>query len=337
MGFKQYLVFSVLFIAAIYLYAYSLELGDYRVSVFDISLLMSVANWIIAPLVFLFIATIGHILFYGLINVFRHRAVSKDHETMVNLIKANLLEKSFNKRFKTKGFKTLSGILSQFNLSVKDNTFSSTDEELNKIVANIQDIKAGKHINDKSLKLNEVSNIANDNLLNKVNEQIDFSLDVIKKSENYPVNVVKQAFINVLNEKSMTTVKKVYKNIKLDKDLAFRLFQKDADNNEFGFTHEEILKVVKDLEFSKEDYMSLAKTYEKILQPDQIIALFETLSSEVEDATPAYLHVLFEYEMIEKVREVVAPTKEGEYMPFKALLDLKDAGKHYDLESISYK
>lgn len=337
MGFKQYLVFSVLFIAAIYLYAYSLELGDYRVSVFDISLLMSVANWIIAPLVFLFIATIGHILFYGLINVFRHRAVSKDHETMVNLIKANLLEKSFNKRFKTKGFKTLSGILSQFNLSVKDNTFSSTDEELNKIVANIQDIKAGKHINDKSLKLNEVSNIANDNLLNKINEQIDFALDVIKKSENYPVNVVKQAFINVLNEKSMTTVKKVYKNIKLDKDLAFRLFQKDADNNEFGFTHEEILKVVKDLEFSKEDYMSLAKTYEKILQPDQIIALFETLSSEVEDATPAYLHVLFEYEMIEKVREVVAPTKEGEYMPFKALLDLKDAGKHYDLESISYK
>ena len=41
--------------------------------------------------------------------------------------------------------------------------------------------------------------------------------------------------------------------------------------------------------------------------------------------------------MIDKVREVVDATPDGEYTAFKALLDLKDAGKHYDLESISYK
>ena len=41
--------------------------------------------------------------------------------------------------------------------------------------------------------------------------------------------------------------------------------------------------------------------------------------------------------MIDKVREVLANTKESEYSPFKALLDLKEAGKHYNLEAISYK
>lgn len=337
MGFKQYVVFSIVFIVAIFAYVFTLELGDHRLTIFGLSLNLSVAEWIIAPLILLFIATIGHIVFYGLINIFKQRAVNKDHETMVALVKSNLLEKSFNKRFKTKGFKNLSAILSQFNLVVKDSSFSSSDEELNKVVANLQDIKAGKHINDKSVKLNEVSSIANENLINKVNEQIDFAVDVLKKTENYAPNVVRQAFINVLNEKTMTTVKKLYKNIKLDKELAIMLFKKDADNNEFGFTAEEILKIVKDLDFTKEDYVSLAKNYESILQPDQIIALFETLSAEIDDATPAYLHVLFEYEMIEKVREVIAPSAEGEYTAFKALLDLKDAGKHYDLESISYK
>jgi hypothetical protein len=41
--------------------------------------------------------------------------------------------------------------------------------------------------------------------------------------------------------------------------------------------------------------------------------------------------------MIDKVREVLANTKDSEYPSFKALLALKEAGKHYNLEAISYK
>lgn len=337
MGFKKYIVFSVLFIGLIYGYTFSLELGDYKVTILDISLLLPVAVWIIVPIVVLFIATIGHILFYGLINVFKQRAINKDKESMMTLIKANLLEKTPPKRFKTKAFKELSAVISQFKLNVKESTFSSSDAELNNLIANIQDIKAGKFVIDKSLKLNEMSELSNQNLINKVNEQPDFAVDVLKKVENYAPNIVRQSFINVINEKSMTTIKKLYKNVKLDKELARRLFEKDAANNEFGFSSEELSKIVKDLEYTTEDYLALARNYESILQPDQIIALFEKLSSEIDESTPAYLHVLFEYEMIDKVREIVDATPEGEYSSFKALLDLKDAGKHYDLESISYK
>ena len=337
MGFKKYIVFSVLFIGAIYGYTFSLELGDFKVTILDISLLLPIAVWIIVPLVILFIATIGHILFYGLINVFKQRAINKDKETMITLIKSNLLEKNPPKRFKTKAFKELSAVVSQLKLNVKSDTFTSSDSDLNSLIANIQDIKAGKHVVAKSLKLNEMSELANQNLINKVNEQPDFSVDVLKKVENYAPNVVRQSFINVINEKSMTTIKKLYKNVKLDKDLARRLFEKDAANNEFGFSSEEISKIVKDLQYTTEDYLALARNYESILQPDQIIALFEKLSEEIDASTPAYLHVLFEYEMIDKVREIVDATPEGEFTSFKALLDLKDAGKHYDLESISYK
>jgi hypothetical protein len=337
MGFKKYIVFSIIFIVAIYGYAFSLELGDYKITVLDISVNLPVAVWLIVPLVLLFLATIGHILFYGLINIFKTRAIRKDHETMIDLLKANLLGKNSNKKFKTQGFKSLSKILTQFNFTVKDETFSSTDEELNKIVAYVQDIRNGKFISDKSFKLSETSELANLNLLNKINEQVDFAVEVVKKSENYPVNVVKHAFDNVLTNKTMTTVKKLYKNIKLDKELAKKLFEKDAANNEFGFTTEEIIKIVKDLDYKSEDYMMLAKNYETILQPDQIIALFEKLSNELETATPAYLHVLCEYEMIEKVKEIVSATSDDEYTAFKALLDLKDAGKQYNLESLSYK
>lgn len=337
MGFKKYIVFSVLFIGVIYGYTFSLELGDYKVTILDISLLLPIALWIILPLVVLFIATVGHILFYGLINAFKQRAVNKDKETMITLIKSSLLEKNPPKRFKTKAFRELSAVLTQFKLNVKDSTFSSSDAELNNLIANIQDIKAGKHVVDKSLKLNEMSELANQNLINKVNEQPDFAVDVLKKVENFAPNIVRQSFINVIDKKTMTTIKKLYKNVKLDKELARMLFEKDAANNEFGFNAEEISKIVKDLNYTTEDYLALARNYESILKPDQIIALFEKLSEEIDASTPAYLHVLFEYEMIDKVREIVDATPEGEFTSFKALLDLKDAGKHYDLESISYK
>ncbi|MFA9372651.1 MAG: hypothetical protein ACERKK_00715 [Poseidonibacter sp.] len=337
MGFKKYVVFSIILIVAIYGYLFSLDLGEYKLTVFDISLNLPVSAWVITPVILLFLATVGHIVFYGLINIFKTRAILKDQETMLSLIKSNLSDNPNSKKFKSKVFKSLSSVLNQLNLSVKDNTFSSPDEELNKLVAAIQDIKAGKYVSDKSIKINEISDLSNLNMINKVNEQIDFAIDVLKKTENYAPNVVRQAFLNVLEKKTMTTMKKLYKNVKLDKELAKKLFEKDAQNNEFGFTHEEILKIVKDLDFKKEDYVALAKNYETILKPDQIIALFEKLSSDLEESTPAYLHVLFEYEMIDKVREVVDATPDGEYTSFKALLDLKDAGKHYDLESISYK
>ncbi len=337
MGFKKYVVFSIILIVAIYGYVFSLELGAYKITMFDVSLNLPISAWVIVPMVLLFIATVGHIIFYGLINIFKTRAILKDEETMLSLIKSNLSGNTNSKKFKSKAFKTLSSVIAQFNLSVKDNTFSSSDEELNKLVAAIQDIKAGKYVSDKSIKINEISDLSNLNMINKVNEQIDFAIDVLKKTENFAPNIVRQAFLNVLEQKTMTTMKKLYKNVKLDKELAKELFKKDAQNNEFGFTHEEILKIVKDLDFTKEDYVALATNYESILKPDQIIALFEKLSTDLDESTPAYLHVLFEYEMIDKIREVIDATPEGEYTAFKALLDLKDAGKHYDLESISYK
>jgi len=271
------------------------------------------------------------------ISYFRKRAMSKDYENLIKMIRLDLLEKNEEFNFKTTEFKNLSSIISQLKIDVKDNRFLSVDDELNRVVANIQDVQSGKYVAEKTFKVEDNSKLFELNVLNKVNEQIDFAVDVLKKSENYPLTIVEQAFNNVLKEKSMTTIKKLYKNVKLNKYMARKLFEKDAANNDFGFTYEEIIKIVKDLEYTKDDYLELAKNYETISKPDQVIALFEKLSTESEDAISGYLHVLFEFEMISKAREILANTKDSEYAPFKAVLDLKESGKHYNLEAISYK
>ncbi len=278
MGFKKSFIFSVILIVAIFGFTYSLELGEYNISLFDYSLTLPGSVWVVLPVGFLSLATFLHILFYGFLNYLKQRAISKDYESMIKLIKSELLEKNETYKFKTPEFKNLYSIISSLKIDVKDNRFLSVDDELNKIVGNIQDIKNGKFVSDKLLKVSETSTLATLNILNKVDEQIDFAVDVLKKPENFSSKVVLKSFDNVLREKSMTTMKKLYKNLKLDKDMAKKLFEKDVANNEFGLTQDEIIKIVKDLDYKKDDYLSWAKNYETILKPDQNIALFAKTS-----------------------------------------------------------
>jgi len=335
-GLKAYIGFSLLFILIIGIAVFSIEAGYYEVSVYDITFNFPVVVWMLIPVIVLFVLSLFHLFFYGTINYWKKKAFVKDEATFISSVRSFLLQKNEKFRFKTKGYKSIFRVLSQLKLDVKDVTFTSGSEDLNKAVAAIKDIKAGKYVNDKSLKLNENSELAKQNLINKVKEQVDFSLDVLKKVENYPEDVVKIAFLNVLKNKAMTTVKKVYANVKLDRQMAHELFLKDVENVEFGLTKEEILKITKSLNYSKTEYIALAKLYKQALTPDKLIELFETLSEENDEALDSYLYVLSELEMIDKVREVLNTQGEKDCLAFRALLDLKEAGKQYSLDDICY-
>lgn len=337
MGLKKYIVFSILLIVLVFGYVFSLEAGDYKVTVLDVALSLPVAIWVVLPLLVLFIGSVTHMMFYGFKSFLKYRAITTDEENVSKSIKAYLLQKTDKTSYKTKAFKDITNILSQLNFDVKDETFTSSNDEINKTISQIKDIKSGTYVQDKNLKLDTTSILAEANLLNKLNAEIDFCVEILKKPMNYSSNSIKVAFFNVLDQKSMTTVKKVYENITLDKEMAKKLFEKAAENPEFGLINEEVLKITKNLEYTKVDFIELAKLYKKAYQPDDLIALFESLSKELDNAVDAYFYILFEYEMIDKIREQLISYPENELITYRALLELKDAGKHYSLEDLCYR
>ncbi|RBQ27533.1 MULTISPECIES: hypothetical protein [Arcobacteraceae] len=337
MGLKIYIVATILFLIVTFGYTYSLELGEYTISLFGNSFTFPVAVWIIFPALILVLATYLHIIFYSLVKYIKEKFVEADLDTVIDILKSKLLGRDKKAVFKTKKFKDIAELFDAFDLSVTNESFTSTNLDFNKIVNAIQDINSGKYVSEKVVKLEPNSDIAKKNLINKINEQVDFAIDILKKSDNYDFDIIKLAFKNVIKEKSMTTVKKLYKNIKLDKDLAFDLLSKDIENKEFGFSDEEIIEIVKNIGFTKDDYIKLAQLYKKELNPDRLINVFEKLSNEFDEATTANLYILSELEMIDKLRETLANSSEQDFLAFKALLDLKDAGKYYNLETLSYK
>ena len=117
------------------------------------------------------------------------------------------------------------------------------------------------------------------------------------------------------------------------------LFKKDSEqDSQFAMTNEIIIKLIKKAEFTNDDLINIAKNYKSSMTPDQIINLYEEISVVNEEYTTAYLYVLSEYEVIDKMRDILLNSSSHEYTAFKALIDLKDAGKHtYSLDTISYK
>ena len=339
MGLKKYIFFSIVFIAIIGGYVFLSVQGNYTVAIemLKLNLTLPIAIWVIAPAVVLVVATVLHILFYGFRNYLQTRAVEKDEENLIELIKDNLLENNSNKTFKIKEIKDIANILSQMSLVSKTDGFESDNKDVNKIVSTIKDIKDGKYVYDKSLKFNKSGNVSELNLQNRLHSDIDFCMDVIKKSDSNTAQNVKIAFLNVLEEKSMTTVKKLLEGLTLDKEMLFALIEKDSKNTDFSLDTETLMKYIKAVDFTKEDYINLVKTYKSSITPDELIKMFETLSNEIDDAVDAYFYVLMEFEMIDKVRELLNAYGAHEFTAYRALIDLKDSGRNYTIDSLSYK
>lgn len=334
MGLKKYIGFSLLLIVAVYIYVFSIENSNYTLNILDYSIELPIAVWVILPISILFLSTIVHILFYGFRNYLQTNSMKKDEDNIIELFKELLLENNSNKKFKQKSLKELSEILALVNISPKNIDMNSSNNEMNTILNTIKKINSGEYVNDKSIKLNKNGKTYQKNLLNRAASDVDYAIDVLKKSDTFTKDTVKAAFQNVVANKSMTTVKKLLDGLKLDKDMVLELMKKDSKNSDFALEHTTIIKYTKDVKFDKKDYINFAKLYKKSVNPDELIKMFETISNENEEALDAYLVILFEFEMIDQIREILSGYKENELLTYRALLDLKDSGKQYSLENL---
>ena len=77
MGLKKYIGFSLLLILVVGLYVYSVESGDYTVTVLEYSLMLPTVAWVLIPIVLLFVFTVLHLMFYGSVNYCKNRALKK--------------------------------------------------------------------------------------------------------------------------------------------------------------------------------------------------------------------------------------------------------------------
>ena len=334
MGIKKYILASIILIIAIAGYVFSIESGDYRLQIVDQTFIFPVVVWILAPTIVLFIATLIHMFYYGLKGFLSTRSIQKDNENLISLIKQRLLGKESSLTFKSAELKEVGEVLGQLDIKLSDPNFSSSNKKISEVAEHILNINAGKYVSSRDLKLSNENPLMEQNLKNRIDIDDNFALEVVKQPKTYTDEVVKYAFIKAVETKSMTTIKKIIEELTLDLDMLYALVKKDSqEKSEFSLDNSTLLKLIKAVEVTNKDLINIACEYKKTTSPEQLMKLFEDLMSFNEQFTESYIYVLSEYEMIDNIREILANSQKDEFAIYKAYLDLRDAGKHYSLDT----
>ncbi len=334
MGIKKYILASILLLIVITGYVFSVESGDYRMQIVDQFIILPVAVWIMVPALILFVVTLLHMFFYGFKNYLSSRAIQKDNENLLIVIKQRLINQTASVTFKSDEVKELGNILSQVDLTISGDEFTSSDKKISKTSEYILDINNKKYVSNKDFKLSNDNVLMQQNLKNRVDSDDNFALDVLKQPSLYKNDLIKCAFIKVIDTKSMTSIKKVLDGLTLDVEMLIKFVSKDSqEKTEFSLDNRALLKLINSVDISNKDLITIAKAYKLSMNPEQLIKLYEDLMTQNEKLTESYLYVLSEYEMIDDIREILVNSQKNEFTIYKAYLDLRDAGKHYSINS----
>ena len=332
MGIKRYILLTLVYIMAIGLYVYSFNGDYYALDVLGVSLNLPIALWIILPVVALFLSTIFHLIFYNFKDFLHQRSLKKDFEMFKELSKQKILgETSGSLNFRSEGFKAVGEILGVMQFDPASKT-QLIDEELIKIDEIAKSIYAGNYVELKKYKLGKENPLVIQNNINRLSVEPKYAYEVLKTCKDKSSELCSKAYDVLLNIASFNEIKRY--DIAPDKRTFRRMMERylDADDS-FEMDIKSIEDMLEQFNADRADYLELAQEIKIKLSPDALIALFEKLyNTKGTIAADAYLYVLYDLQMIDKIRDILDNSDSEEFVKFKTVLFLRDHGKSIDID-----
>ena len=296
------------------------------------TLKLPVAVWVMLPAFLLYLMTIAHLIFYGTVTYGRLRAIRKDSERFVENAKRALLGKQLSADgYKSEAFKLPGAILPLLNIDPKRSAHHRVyDDGIQDILEAKQRVKDGEVIDLSKFNLLSDNALVLKNAENALARDKTYATTILKKCDD--IKLCQKAHLALADFASLDEIKK-YK-VEPTKELFYKLIDRVGEReNPVEMSDDDIIEYIRQLDFKKEDFITLAKKLKKKLNPDRLILLFEKLAHEFpQEAGDGYLYLLFELQMVDTARDYLENSSEEEYPVFKYLLFLKDSGKNFDTD-----
>ena len=332
MGIKRYILLALVYMIAVGLYVYSFNAESYTLEALGTSLHLPVALWMVVPVLLLCMASIAHLVFYNLKDFLHQRALKKDFETFKEVSKQKILgEKGKVGVFRAEGFKALGDMLSVMQCDPSLDV-ELQDEELAKAYALARSIYAGNYEDLKKYKLSKENPLVLRNSINRLHVEPKYAYEVLKNCKDKSSELCVKAYDALLNIASFNEIKRY--DITPDKRTFRRMMERylDADDS-FEMDIKSIEDMLEQFNADRADYLELAREIKVKLTPDALIALFEKLyNTKGYVAADAYLYVLYDLQMIDKIRDILDNADSDEFVKFKTVLFLRDHGKSIDID-----
>ena len=330
MGIKRYILLTVVYMLGIGLYVYSFNGDMYTLSVYKFSLELPVALWIVLPTILLFIASTTHMMYYSLKDFWKTRALNRDFENFKTALSEKIMGEDSLLKYKTEWFKFLGRSIKMMDYKDVEN-FSSEDEKIEANRQIIKEINDGKVIELKKYKLSANNSLLEQNDINRLQEDAKYASTILKECKDTSSELYKKAYFEFIKYASYVDIKKLdFAPTKEMFRVLMERYLEEEGTVAIKIDFDEIQELLMQFEANREDYLELAYEIKAKLGPDALIALFEKLynSPEHSAAADAYLYVLNELQMIDKVRDILENSDEDEFEKWKTILFLRDHGKN---------
>lgn len=323
MKLKQFIVYSLIYIGIVGVLVFVQNGTSYTASFFNMNLILPVALWFIIPLFIYAIFAVLHIIVNDLSVYMEKKAIESDAKIYRQYSKEILLGTESDKAFKTSTFKT-SKEVTKFLSPWHDNSADMEDEDILEIIDMLKKVKNKEVVDLKKYKLDNTNPIVIQNELNKLDNDNSYAFAVLKNKTEIEDELSKKAYKIILKNATYYEIKKL--DIKMTQDDIKFMIKRYLEEESFEITRDDLYSLIEQVDYTEEDYIKLANNLKEKLQPDVLIAMFDKLRNADEKATQTYLYLLYEFGMIDDLKEFIA-FKNGEYEKFEILLFLRDAGK----------
>ncbi len=331
MRLKKYIFFSFLLMLIVGGLVYWWNDATYTMEILGIPVTLPIAVWVVLPMFLMFVASFFHMAYYSFINFMKLKRYKKDYNTLVSSVANGLMREPKPNQYKTQEAKNIGHVSDKCEMIPKDFRIDTKDERLKRVLEYVKDIQNGIYVEIEGFTLSSKNPLLVKNLQNRLKEEPTFSGVVLKKCDEYPRQLCEIALEKYMEFSDISKIKE-YAKIFSYKTLT-ALIQKMAEKEEM-LHYPDILYIIQEskMKLDEKGYIDLAKRVKNVMAPDERLKFFELLKEYDEKSEAGYVYTLLDLEMVDKAREFLETTNEGELEVFKAYLDLKDCGKNYRLE-----
>jgi hypothetical protein len=273
---------------------------------------------------------VAHMLYYSIKSFFNERNFQKDYDRLLDAIADTLLMKEKKHAFKTSRYELLGKLIDNTSMLSKEELSQTGNEKIDAVLKVLSDLKAGKAVDLKKYHLDSKNPLVVQNHKNRM-MTLDLSYeDILSRSERYSRDILEKAYENFSAQAPMYAIEK-YKEF-MNKDALFVILARvNNEKNTLDVSNDSLVTLIRQLELSSSEYISISKELSIHMVPEQRIKLFEILADQEEEAQDAYFYTLFDLEMIDKAKECLESIGSNSAMKFRAYLALKECGQNFNI------
>lgn len=329
MGIKRYVILTVIYLLGIGIYAYSLVGENYTLEIYKFSFELPIAVWMVIPAILLFLVSTFHMMFYSFKDFLHNRALNKDFDSFKSSLGRKILGEDSNVVYKTQNYKFIGAALKALKFDTTTKDVEIDDEELSGLCKVVEAVQNGDIVELKKYRLDKNNPLVIQARINKLETDPKYATKVLKECTDECDELCRAAYLKFLSYASFEEIGKL--GFTPTKETFRLMMERYLDEEDkFDIPLDAIQDLLMKFKASREDYLELAYEIKIKLNPDAWMALFEKLynSQDHIEVADAYLFVLYELQMIDKIRDILDNSDEDEFTQFKTLLFLRDNGKN---------